>query len=77
MGLPVWALVLNGVIAAAGLLGIAYALAVRFLHELQVHDLRLEVHRLRAEYEARMDAIRRGQVVTVEAHGDEKARAAA
>lgn len=77
MGLPVWALVLNGVIAAAGLLGIAYALAVRFLHEIQVHDLKLEVHRLRAEYEARMEAIRRGQIITVEAHGDEKARDAA
>lgn len=62
MTLPLWAWLLNALFAVAGLLAAGYTMAVRFMHELQVHDLRLEAHRLRAIYEERLDALRRGEV---------------
>ncbi|HVZ94647.1 MAG TPA: hypothetical protein VG797_09060 [Phycisphaerales bacterium] len=59
--LPIWAFVINAALAGMGLLCAAYTFAVRFLHEIQVHDLKLEAHRLRAEYVKRVESMRYGE----------------
>lgn len=40
-------------------LAVLHTAAVRYLHEVHVHELRVEANRLRAEYQRRLDALRR------------------
>jgi len=53
------AILATGVIAAVAVFAILHAVAVRFLHEVHVHDLRVEAHRLRRDYNKRLEALRR------------------
>lgn len=63
MGLPLWAWMINGVVAALGVLAVLYVGCLRFLYEAQLTELLVEAHRLRAQYQERLDAIRRGEVI--------------
>lgn len=53
-------------VSGLGLLGVAYIAASRLLQELSLHDLRVEAYRLRAEYQRRLEEIKKGQSEQVE-----------
>ncbi len=56
----------TGLIAGFAVFAILHAAAVRYLHEVHIHDLRVEAHRLRADYARRLEALRRGAALNVE-----------
>lgn len=76
-------LVVNGLIAGAAVLGVLSIFASRLGHACEMHDLKRDVERLKAEYAARLAALREehdGSLIEAEVIGqigEEEARALA
>lgn len=53
-------ILLNLVIAGLAITAVLYISGVRHMQDLLIHDLTIETHRLRNEYAARLEELRRG-----------------
>ncbi len=59
--LPIMSWLVIGVLGFVAILAALNGLAARLHRDIAVHDLGVEMKRLRAQHEARLDRIRRGE----------------